>query len=136
MFIRMYTHHLSTQLLGQIEVIDQVTLPCQRNPVRSFAVALNVENREPGIKVCSHACRLPNDLPSPLFTAVDHCQDAAVQLCRIDGYLIFDLLLHAQRHLFQGQFAQLENVLLPEKVIQSCLYFFGLLVLARLQAID
>ena len=76
--VRMHAHHLAAQFLRQIEIVDQVALPRQRNPIRSLPVALDVENRESGVEMRGHTRRFADDLPGPLLAAVDHRQDAAM----------------------------------------------------------
>ena len=47
-----------------------------------------------------------------------------MQLRRIDD-LVFNFLLHTERHLFQRQLAQLKDVLLPEKIVQGLSRIFS-----------
>ena len=51
-------------------------------------------------------------------------------------HFVFHLLLDAQRHLLQGEFAQLQDVLLPEEVAQGGRHLVGFVDFTRFEPFD
>ena len=134
--VRAYAAGLAAEFRGQVQVVDQVTLPGQRNAVVGLAVALHVEHREGGVQVRGHARRLADDPPGAFLGGVDHRQQFVAPEGFGTGHLAVHLLLHAQRHLFQRQFAQLQQVVLREEVAERRGDLVGPVDLSGLQPRD
>ena len=132
----MHPADFAAELRGEVQVVDQVTLVGQRDPVGGLAVALHVEHREGGVQVRGHARRLADDPAGAFFGGVDHGQQFVAPEGFGTGHLAIHLLLHAQRHLFQRQFAQLQQVVLREEVAERRGDLVGAVDLSGFQPFD
>ena len=124
----MYLAYFAAQFGGEVQVVDQVTLVGQRNAVGGFPVALHVKHDERRVEVGRHAGRLADHAARTFLRGVDDGQQFVVTELVARGDLVLDLFLHAQGHLLECQFAQLQDIVLREEVVERRCDLVGALI--------
>ena len=106
----LHLNDFSSKFRCQLEMVKQMPLTCQRNPVGTFSWGLYIQYKKLGIISGCQPCDFPYDLTGSFLITADAGHKPFVAYAEILWNGILHFFFYPQSYLFQCQLPKLKNM--------------------------